>query len=714
MAGMLSQMRQDAQGRIERMADRTAQYRAGDISMVEQGLSGAATAVGLVGDPVGTLIMEAASTVTPDFVKRGLQEVASGVMNTDAVQYLFKLAEENPRAAAALQDVLEVGSSVVGGKAVERVASEIPNLPNAPVGVVKNIAQQAPNRQSGSFYSGGMLGKGLSVSKTVPDTLLGVIESWSSPQAYATAREVPVPLRKQTARLAEEKAKVDAISSQIDDIKSKYPKGASVPPEVTQQLNTLNDLKIAASKEYRTTRSYVEGQMDQQALLVRQAGEDTTGLLDDFVKAQVVAEVDFSPQALKEAVFANPQTTALNIDVDDEMLGTVYNRISNSLGGLKEGEKVTTFIRQPRAFSNIKADVDAGKQSRIATNISKAAEARKEFFGADNMDFKDKEDFLTFASMALMDRQQLTKFSKETGQALRPANKIETLLNNVSGEAAKQLLNLNTADSRAQGLDWIRSYYTAKNSVSAADELANSFKASIDKLANEYGHDTLIKNRTLKGDLAEASREYKKLLKEEKKAFNKAPAATRTKLAAIEKRLNEVKNSLTLDSKGRVYFGGAHNSSVKALGGVHDEFVLDPQGNVMTFISDENDLFGRKPIGHDRGLSVVVPRVYNIREFGDVTTEYTEKAKQATKQTMEDFTDNMIQRGATESVTGAGGKKIYGDFGNRVEQLAEVINKGYQADVTPADIAAVRSRQTGMLTAGATPIVGSMNQEEQQ
>ncbi len=101
---------------------------------------------------------------------------------------------------------------------------------------------------------------------------------------------------------------------------------------------------------------------------------------------------------------------------------------------------------------------------------------------------------------------------------------------------------------------------------------------------------------------------YKQLEREGKLTHK----ASIKKYEELKKRIAKAKDNVETDSQGRVYTQSSHRSSAKGLGGVNDQYVIDKDGNVFSFINDENDLFGKKVPGDQRVVSVTPPTVYNV------------------------------------------------------------------------------------------------------
>ena len=101
---------EELERRSERLSDDMSKVAEGDINPLQMGVRAVGEAVGGFGDVAMNAIGGAASAVTPDFieepvsdlVKKGMQHIARGAMETGAAKVALKWADDNPEQARDL------------------------------------------------------------------------------------------------------------------------------------------------------------------------------------------------------------------------------------------------------------------------------------------------------------------------------------------------------------------------------------------------------------------------------------------------------------------------------------------------------------------------------------------------------------------------------------------------------------------------------------
>ena len=83
--------------RYDDFMEQTRRYQEGEIGVGDQMLQGGANAVGLLTDAPFFVAGEAVSAITPEFIKKGLDQVAEGIKDTDAAQAAIQYIQENPQ-----------------------------------------------------------------------------------------------------------------------------------------------------------------------------------------------------------------------------------------------------------------------------------------------------------------------------------------------------------------------------------------------------------------------------------------------------------------------------------------------------------------------------------------------------------------------------------------------------------------------------------------
>ena len=688
---LFTKMGQDFDDRWDRLAEREAAYLRGDISKPEVMGSQAATYIGTVTDPIATLVMEAADWLSPPQVDKALKDIATRGMEaaakTDTVQSLVKAAEENPRIAASLSDALELTGVAGVGSIAKKGVKELS----------KDVSLAAPNKQGGGFYGGGSLGQGTSVFKTGPQALLDTLYAYTSPKAMAELQTNPKALQRVSAtaldadgKLASKKAKLQQQKEALVTRLRKDNPDMSMAAINRTKAGKALDGKIA-DIDRDTSTSWIEGQADQQAMLLEARGDTLRGPIADFAGAQYNVVGDLDAPTIGRILDVNPNIKAYGVDVDDELLDTLTTRILNAQG-VKSGEAAPLVMnRNDRIFSDLSPESMKGFGADVTNNLYRAMEARKAVYG--DAPFRNAAEFEDFAALARIEQKALTKTDKKTGNQ-RPANWGERQVNKHLGKEAAKKLGVGPKQTRTQANSMIDSYFSLQRDIEASDIAADAFKkqASDIKAANPNVN---FKGKAL-GPNKEVIKAYRAAIAAEKKAatgVSGVSAQQRKKFLDMKKRLSEVKKDFTTDEKGRIYFGDSHHSRAKALGGVNDQIVIDKQGNVITMINDENDLFGMIPGGHRRTIAVPTPYVYNIFDiFPSVNVD-----------------NSGLRREFTESMRDYGVQSTNKSVSGMNKQLAEA-SVNYTPTPTAADANRVRQGQAGMLY-GALGL-GAANEEE--
>mgnify|MGYP003639835785 CR=1 FL=1 len=627
--GMLDRMRGDLTNRYERMGNRKDQYEAGEISGPEYRLSAAATAIGTIADPVGRLVIEAADWLTPPALDQALKDLAANAMDTEPVKKLMQAAEENPRVAATLMDFLDVGGAISGYGAAKKVGGEF----------AKDLAKAAPNKQGSSFYGSGVVGQVASLLKTSPQAVVDTVTAYTSPAEMAKLNTNPEALQR-----------------------------------VYKEALKAKDSKSA---------SWVEGQADQQVMLLTASGKPVRGPLRDFMDAQYTVTGDLTDGTLKQIIDTNPNVKAYGMDVDDEMLSVLRQRIMTAQNISPNEPAPLAMGRNDGFASDVGPEYMAGHGSNVVNNLYRASKVRQRIYG--DTPFVGDE-YLDFAALARIERKTLQGRNGD-------ANWGEKKISKAFGPDTAKEFGIAPQQNRSDANSMIDSYFSLKKRTADADLAADYFKQQA-KAIKDANPSVNFKGRAV-GQDKEIIKAYKAAIAAEKKAFNKVNTTARKKYSDIQKRISEVKAAFTLDSKGRVYFGDSHKSRLKALGGVNDQIVMDKDGNILTVINDENDLMGEIPAGHRRTIAIPRPHVYNV--FQRKAPVSIAKENKGIKDT---FIASMQERGAGKQPrTPAGMNRLLGEALER-----------YTPEVTSADTQRVRAAQGGMLA--FTPYVGAMNDEE--
>jgi hypothetical protein len=337
--------------RVDDFVEQTKRYQQGEIGVGDQMLQGGANAVGLLTDVPFFVAGEAVSAITPEFIKKGLSQVAEGIKDTEAAQVAMKYMQENPQ----MMKRIGYGADL----------SVIPAAKAAKGGMLRDLSLEAPNRQP-SFYGSGQLGQVASIARTAPTALYDTL----SPKAAASRREgVPMSVRREASRITPERR------SKAEAIRSKKPQDRT--KEETEFLGNFNkDL------------SFLEGQLDQTQLLKTGRGEQTQGVIKSFENVQALGKGPLSPETLSKAASLSDPLIKRNISLDKNNLAVIEERIRKAQG-IGPNERVEVVIRNPTAFSDISKESLRGP-SKEATRVFHARNSLQKYF-PEKKDFSDQE-----------------------------------------------------------------------------------------------------------------------------------------------------------------------------------------------------------------------------------------------------------------------------------------------------------------------------------
>jgi hypothetical protein len=337
--------------RVDDFMEQTRKYQRGEIGVGDQMLQGGANALGLLTDIPFFVAGEAVSAATPDFIKKGLDQVAEGIKDTEAAQVAMQYMQENPQMMKRLGYAMDL--------------SAVPAAKAAKGGMLRDLSLEAPNRQP-TFYGSGQLGQVASIARTAPTALYDTL----SPKAAASRREgVPMSVRREASRITPERRK------KAGDIRNKDKKDRT--KEEVEFLGNFNkDL------------SFLEGQLDQTQLLKTGRGEPAQGVIKSFEKVQALDKGTLSPDILAKAVSLSEPLAKRGISLDKNNLAVIEEKIRKAQG-IGPNEKVEVVIRNPTAFSDISKESLRGP-NKEATRVFYARSSLQKYF-PEKKDFSDQE-----------------------------------------------------------------------------------------------------------------------------------------------------------------------------------------------------------------------------------------------------------------------------------------------------------------------------------
>lgn len=422
----------------ERVQDFTAKSRAYGKKLqtdeatwedhLDQGLMGAANAVGMLADVPAELFTTAASAVTPDVVKDSLKDAAGQVMATDTAQSAMQYMGDNPDVADRLGYAGELAALVPGVKAAQKG--------------LQSVSLEAPNKQDG-FYGSGAAGQMASIAKTAPRAVVDAVD----PRAVASRREgLPMSVRRVAAPITETRIK------KYNEIKAKP----------SSERDAMDDTFV---KAFNSDLSYVEGQLDQTQLINYGRGVDSEGLIKDFEKVQAVSLGNLDSNLVKTAVDNSTQLKKSGIKLESNVIDTVVQRMQAAQG---VDNNALAVVRNPTAFSDTARESLKGP-SMEATMLFRAKDNIRKMF-PEKTEFSQDElvEFAAFSKFA-----DNTLINKSTGNT---ANATERFIYKMT-ESSK----FTSKTPRQQAYTKLDQFFKYRKMESSGQKLSKSQRAAYEQ-----------------------------------------------------------------------------------------------------------------------------------------------------------------------------------------------------------------------------------------
>ncbi len=378
---IVSNFEERVQDFTEKSSAYTKKLQADEVTFqdhLDQGLMGAANAVGMVGDVPAELFTTLASAVTPDVAKDYLKGAAGQVMASDTAQSAMQYMSENPEVADRIGYGAELAALIPGMKAAQSG--------------LRSVSLEAPNKQEG-FYGSGGLGAAASIAKTAPRAVVDAVD----PRAVASRREgLPMAVRRVAAPITDQRI------SEYNKIKAK--------PASKRDATDADFIK-----SFNSDLSYVEGQLDQTQLINYGRGKDSEGLIKDFEKVQAVSLGNLDSNLVKTAVDNSTQLKKSGIKLNANEINTVTQRIQDAQG---INSNALAVVRNPTAFSDTARESLKGP-SMEATMLFRAKDNIRKMF-PDKNEFTQDElvEFAAFSKFA-----DNTLINKQTGNVANAAER---------------------------------------------------------------------------------------------------------------------------------------------------------------------------------------------------------------------------------------------------------------------------------------------------
>ena len=185
----MSSIEQNILNRVKKLRkdiDKTnVEYESDNIYGVEKGIRNVGSLIGTGVGIAGDIASVALDPFVPDYIEEKIGEGIDYVAQTEPVQqavgYISELAEENPRTAANLEGLLNIGSGLGVGKLGQMAGSKA-------LSASQRIVENAPNELP-MYYKGGAPAAALEMITASPGTLVRGVSEAVNPYARARARQ---------------------------------------------------------------------------------------------------------------------------------------------------------------------------------------------------------------------------------------------------------------------------------------------------------------------------------------------------------------------------------------------------------------------------------------------------------------------------------------------------------------------------------------------
>jgi len=548
--GFLERMASLPGKRYDDFMEQTRRYQSDEIGLADQILQGGANALGMLTDIPFAAAAEAVSTITPDFIKKGIQQLAQGISETEAAQAAMQYAQENPQVMKRLGYIADL--SVVP---TARIAKQ--------GGMLKDLSMEASNRQPW-FYGSGRLGQLGSAAVTAPTALVDTLR----PAAAASRREgmpmsvrrsaAPItPERRETAREIEKTRRTPERRQEVQAVKDIKEKIKNEEEVSEQELKFIQDFETKVAPEdrfmssYNKDLSFVEGQLDQTQLLSRGRDLETQGIIKSFEKVQQLDGGKLDADILQKSEAFSKTMADNNIKLDKNTYAVFEERIRKAQK-IGPTEEVEVVIRNPKAFSDLEKEAlwkSSGSPS--SRRVLSAKKAIDEHFP------KLYSNLAEFGEDELKEVVAMTKLPDDSLYNLKTKKP--------AGIVGKTIYKLTESKK-----------YGKKTSVPDSEIIDQYYK---------------YKKMELNG-----------------KNFTKPQ---KEKWESMKARVQKIIQGL--DFRGdSVYFSDSHRSAAKGLGGVNDQYMMNTKGDLVAIINDENDWMNLTVPGDKRVISVTPPQGINL------------------------------------------------------------------------------------------------------
>lgn len=349
--GFFSRMSSLPEKRASDFIEQTRRYQSGEIGLADQMLQGGANALGMMTDIPLAAAGEAVSAITPDFIKKGLDQLMQGISQTDAAQAAMRYAEENPQVIKRLGYMADL--------------SVVPATRVAKRGMLQDLSMEAPNRQP-SFYGSGRVGQAASIARTAPTAVLDAL----SPTAAASRRQgLPMSVRREAARITPERRQ------KATEIRNKK------PADRTEEEGLF-------LRDFNKDLSFLEGQLDQTQLLSAGRGVPTQGVVKSFEKVQAMGRGQLSPEVVSRAVDLSDSLKNRGIRPTQNNIAVIEENMRKAQG-IGPNEAVEVVIRNPTAFSDVAKESLKGSNKK-ASRVFYARDSLQKYF-PEKKSFTDQE-----------------------------------------------------------------------------------------------------------------------------------------------------------------------------------------------------------------------------------------------------------------------------------------------------------------------------------
>jgi len=387
----MSSIEQNILNRVKKLRkdiDKTnVEYESDNIYGVEKGIRNVGSLIGTGVGIAGDIASVALDPFVPDYIEEKIGEGIDYVAQTEPVQqavgYISELAEENPRTAANLEGLLNIGSGLGVGKLGQMAGSKA-------LSASQRIVENAPNELP-MYYKGGAPAAALEMITASPGTLVRGVSEAVNPYARARARQgINTRLQNTIKR-----------NNIISELAAKKASGESLTKgeEIRiKQLETRHQADL--EKLGKTRESYNEGQLAQTALFsIQKTGKVPEALKKIYTDFAFVDYGDLNKKTFLRSLSKSPKKEKISW-VDSKLRTDIYDALKNTFK-IKDEKDFKFVLKNNNAFMDLQNEAKLRTASATGKRIFAAKDKLNKFFPNKNK-FDSLDDLKEFIALRFL------------------------------------------------------------------------------------------------------------------------------------------------------------------------------------------------------------------------------------------------------------------------------------------------------------------------